>query len=150
MTLVGAPTVRDHRQALGLSSGLTQYWRRTQRPMATDVTPESVVKVLNEVGICPILMGTYGVAGWRSEPRATLDVDVLVRKRDIGKAVRALAKAFPKLVIKDLRAVTRFEDPHLRKVVIDVMKPSEKVYALAFRHTIRVGKTHEIPDLEMQ
>ncbi len=29
------------------------------------------------------------------------------------------------------------------------MKPTQNVYKLVFRHTVSVGKTHSIPDLEM-
>jgi len=117
--------------------------------MAKRVTPEAVIKVLNVAGIRPVLMGTYGLVGWRGEPRATLGVDVLVHKRDVRKAVHSLRKAFPKLIVTDTAVVTRFEDPAIGKVVIDVMKPTQPVYKLIFRHTVSAGRTHDIPDLEM-
>lgn len=117
--------------------------------MAVNVTPERVLQVLHEAGVRPVLMGMYGMVGWRSEPRATLDVDVLVRKRDIRKAVRSLAAAFPNLTVKDTPVVTRFEDPEIGKAVIDVMKPSQEVYHMVFRHTISAGAMHDIPNLEM-
>ncbi len=94
-------------------------------------------------------MGTHGLGGWRSEARATQDVDVLVRKKDIRKAVRALAAAYPDLTIADFPVVTRFIDPATQKAVIDVMKPTQDVFRLVFRHTIAVADTHEIPELEM-
>lgn len=142
-------TARRHKQGLEISSYLSQYWRRSKRPMAHAVTPEAVIQVLNSVGIRPVLMGTYGLVDWRGEPRATLDVDVLVRMKEVRKAVRNLKKAFPNLVVIDGLVVTRFKDPALKKVVIDVMKPTQSVYKLVFRNIISVGSTHDIPDLEM-
>lgn len=141
--------VRDHLQALGISSRLMEMYRRKYRPMAVEVTPEGVVGVLNRAGIRPVLMGTHGLVGYRSESRATQDVDVLVRKKDIRRAVKALQAAYPDLRIEDTPVVTHFVDPSTEKVVIDVMKPTQEVFKLVFRHTVAVGETHDIPDLEM-
>lgn len=140
---------RKHLQAMDLSSYLTQYWRRTQRPMAEMVTPERVVGALHAAGIRPVLMGSYGLAGWRSEPRATLDVDVLVRKRSVRKAIESLKTAFPDLSVTDTPVVARFIDSSINKAVIDLMKPTQAVYEMVFRHVISAGKTHDVPDLEM-
>lgn len=142
-------TVRWHLQALEISSRLTTYFRRKHRPMATQVTPERVIEVLNEVGVKPVLMGAHGLGGWRNQARSTEDVDVLVRKKDIRKAIRALQAAYPELTVTDFPVVTRFTDPATKQVVIDVMKPTQAVFRVVFRHTIPVGETHEIPNLEM-
>ncbi len=141
--------VRSHLEALATSSALTQTWRRMYRPMAAAVTPERVLEALNRAGVRPVLMGTHGLGGWRSEARATQDVDVLVRKRDVRKAVRSLSEAYPTLTVQDTLVVTRFVDPDTGKVVIDVMKPTQEIYRLVFRHTISAGATHDIPQLEM-
>jgi hypothetical protein len=141
--------VRSHLQALEISTWLTEYFRQEHEPMATEVAPRRVIEVLNEAGVRPVLMGTHGLVGWRSESRATQDVDILVRKKDIRKAVRALQAAYPQLTITDFPVVTRFTDPETQKVVLDVMKPTQPIFRIVFRHTIPVGDTHEIPNLEM-
>ena len=114
-----------------------------------DVTPERVIEVLHEVGVRSVLMGTHALNTYRSEARATQDVDVLVRRKDIRRAVRALHDAFPELTIQDAPVVTRFLDPGNGKPVVDVMKPTQTVFQVVFRHTIPIGETHDIPDLEM-
>ena len=141
--------VRSHLQGLEISSRLTAYFRENHQPMATQVTPKRVIEVLNEAGVRPVLMGAHGLSGWRHKARSTEDVDILVRKKDIRKAVHALQMAYPKLTITDFPVVTRFTDPATQQVVIDVMKPTQAVFKVVFRYTIRVGETHEIPDLEM-
>ncbi len=138
-----------HLEALRTSSMLTQWYRRMHRRHAAMVTPEGVIAALHRAGVRCVLMGTHGLGGWRSEPRATQDVDVLVTKKDLRKAVRALAQAYPGLEIEDTPVVARFIDPATGKPVIDVMKPTQAVYQLVFRHTLPVGDTHRIPDLEM-
>jgi hypothetical protein len=138
-----------HLEALHTSSQLTLLFRRMYQREAAMVTPEEVIAALHRAGVRPVLMGTHGIGGWRSEPRATQDVDVLVPKKDIRKAVRALGQAYPDLEVQDTPVVTRFIDPATGKPVIDVMKPTQSVYQVIFRHTIRVGDTHRIPDLEM-
>lgn len=117
--------------------------------MATDVTPEGVIDALSRAGVICVLMGTHAINTWRSEPRATQDVDVLVRKKDIRKAIRALREAYPALIVHEFPVVARFVDPATNKAVLDVMKPTQTVFHVVFRHTLPIAETHSIPDLEM-
>jgi hypothetical protein len=137
-----------HKVALGKSSQLTAIFRRMYKPQAAMVTPESVIRVLNKAKVKFVLMGTHGIGGWRSEPRATQDVDVLVLKSHHRKAVAAVKRVFPDLDIQDLPAVTRFVDPADGKPVIDLMKPEDELYQEVFKNPVRVGRTHFVPNLE--
>src|SRR5947199_9455287 len=118
-----ADPVRQHLQALHTSSELTLLFRRMYQPEGAMVTPEAAIAALHRAGVRCVLMGTHGLGGWRSEPRATQDVDVLVPKRDVRKAVRALRERYPDLEVSDTPAVARFIDPATGKGVLDVMKP---------------------------
>jgi hypothetical protein len=138
-----------HKVALGKSSQLTAIFRRMYKPQAPMVTPEAVIKVLNKAKVKFVLMGTHGIGGWRSEPRATQDVDVLVLKSHHRKAVAAVKRAFPNLDIQDLPAVTRFLDLADGKPVIDLMRPEDELYQEVFKNPVRVGKTHLVPNLEV-
>ncbi|MGH7192882.1 MAG: hypothetical protein ACREJM_05015, partial [Candidatus Saccharimonadales bacterium] len=79
---------------------------------------------------------------------ATRDVDVVVQKRHHTKAVRAIQAAWPQLVKKEFPVVTRFLDPANQEPVIDVMRPND-VYAESFKNCVRIGKTHDVPNLEL-
>lgn len=138
-----------HRQALRISSELTRWFRREREPDMQWVTPEGVIAALHHAKINPVLMGTHGLAGYRSEPRATQDVDVLVTKKDVQKAVRVLEEAYPYLEVYHGSVVVRLVNPATLKPMIDVMKPTSQLMRLVFRHTVRIGKTHRIPQLEM-
>src|SRR5262249_161552 len=100
-------------------------------------------------GINPVLMGTHGLVAYRSEPRATQDVDLLVTKKDVRKAVAVLEQEYPYLEVHDTAIVTRMRDPVSQKVVIDVIKPASEAMKLVFRHVVKIGRTHRIPELEM-
>src|SRR5262249_32978494 len=65
------------------------------------------------------------------------------------RTIRALREAYPDLIVSDFPVVTRFVDPTTGKGVLDVMKPTQVVYQVIFRHTLPVADTHLIPDLEM-
>jgi hypothetical protein len=119
------------------------------RPGRTMITPEKVIAVLNDAGIRFVLMGTHGIGGWRSEARATDDIDFLIQKRYHRKAIRAIQHAFPHLEVKEQKFVTRFLDPKTRIVVVDLMKPGERFHQEVFRNTVPAGRTHHVPDLEM-
>lgn len=141
--------VQQHLQALHVGSEVTRWFRKEREPNVIDVTPENVIKALHRVGINCVLMGTHGINGYRSEARASQDVDVLVTKKDIPKAMRVLEEAFPYLQLYDSQVVTRFVDPVRQKVLIDLMKPASRALQVVFRHTLQIGKTHRIPVLEM-
>jgi hypothetical protein len=141
--------VRTHHQALRTSSRLTTLFREVREPKMVEVTPERVIEALCKVGIKCVLIGTHALITYRSEARATQDVDVLVRKKEVKRAVAALRRVYPELKVSEFPVVTRFIDPETNKAVIDVMKPTQKVFSVIFGHTISVGDTHEIPDLEM-
>jgi hypothetical protein len=140
---------RQHVRALGISSELTQIYRRMYKPAAAMITPADVIRLLNRAKVKFILMGTHGISGWRDEPRATQDVDVLIRRSDHAKAVKAVQKSYPDLIVEDLPVVTRFLDPLDKKPVIDLMKPKEDLYREAFNNPVRVGRTHYVPNLEV-
>ena len=112
------------------------------------ISPSDVIPVLNEAGVRFILMGNYGITGWRGEARATEDVDILVRSRDHRKAVRAIQAAFPRLQVADFVVVTRFLDPVTAIPLIDLMKPTQPLFKVAFRQTILEGDGYLIPNLE--
>jgi hypothetical protein len=112
-------------------------------------TPKKVIRVLNKAGVNFVLMGTHALNGWRSQARATEDVDVLVAKKHHTKAIRAIHEAFPTLIMEDSLIVTRFKDPATGDPRIDLMKPLQTVYLLVFRHTFEVRGSHKVPDLEM-
>lgn len=137
-----------HGEALRISSEITRTLRRMYRPEVSMISPSDVIPVLDEAEVRFILMGNYGLTGWRDEPRATQDVDILVRKRDHQKAVRAIHTAFPLLQVVDLAVVTRFVDQATTIPLIDLMKPNQPLFKVAFRQTILVEEGYRIPNLE--
>ncbi len=151
MTQASAATelVREHLLAMRIGSEVTRWFRKDRAPHVLDVTPERVIAVLHGVGIKPVLMGTHGINVYRDEARATQDVDVLVTKKNVRRAIRALEAAFPYLEILENSAVARFLDPVTQKVVLDVIKPSSQAMQVVFRNTIAIADTHRIPTLEM-
>jgi hypothetical protein len=146
---LAAQSARRHARALGISSELTQIYRRMYKPAAAMITPADVIRVLNRAKVKFILMGAHGIGGWRTEPRSSQDVDVLIRKSDHKKAIGTVRKAYPDLIVEDLPAVTRFLDPLDRRPVIDLMKPEEDLYREAFKNPVRVGRSHFVPNLEI-
>ena len=139
---------RRHGEALRVSSEIGRTLRKMYRPEVIVISPADVIAVLNEAGVRFVLMGNYGITGWRDEQRATEDVDVLVRTRDQRKAVRAIQEAFPRLRVEDSVAITRFLDPVTAIPQIDLMKPNQPLFKVAFRQTVLVEEGYRIPNLE--
>lgn len=118
------------------------------RPGVIVIDPRVVVSVLKKAHVSFVLMGTHGTASYRGGTRSTEDVDVLVAKRDHRKAVVAIQKKFPELIVEDGVVVTRFREPMLNEPRIDLMKPQQEVFRMVFRQTVDAGGVR-IPNLEM-
>jgi len=116
------------------------------------IAPIEVIRVLNKAKISFVLVGAYGLAGWKDEARGTEDVDVVVAAKHLKKAVKTLLEAFPHLEPVDLPVVVRLRERATQDVVIDVMKPLQQPYIEVFKHTHTVtseGQTYRVPSLEM-
>lgn len=142
-------TAAHHAQAMRRSIALTQTYYRMYRPGRTMITPEEIIAILKGAKVKFVVMGLHGIGGWRSEPRATDDVDFLVQKRDHRKAVEAIKEAYPHLEVLDQSVVMRFVDPERKAVVIDLIKPYEPFLQAVFKNSVPAGRSHQIPDLEM-
>ena len=128
---------------------ITGWFYEMQRPMAIQIKPVDVIRLMNKAKVKFVLMGAHGIAGWLEEPRSTQDVDILVHHSHHRKALQVIRKAYPHLTEQDLPAVTRFTDPEIGKVVIDVLKPVEALNKEALKTAVPAGRTHRVPSLEM-
>jgi hypothetical protein len=134
-----------HNRALAKSSTLTGF------QVLDAIPPAEVVAALNHHHISFVLVGAYGLAGWRNQARATEDVDIVVAAKHHKKATRELLAAFPHLDADDQEVVTRLRDKETHDVAVDLMKPIG-VYRAAFKHTITIqvgDQLCRIPTLEM-
>ncbi len=116
------------------------------------ISLQQVLAALNAAGVEFVLAGAHSIGGWTKQPRATVDVDVVIAPRSHRKAIRAIQVAFPHLTTRDLDLVTRFAEPETKDVVIDLMKPKDRLIRTVFDNSIKivlVGQPTRIPDLEM-
>src|SRR5687768_5160766 len=93
---------------------------RLAKMQGRPIGPEDVARVLREAGVEYVLVGAHAANGYTGRPRATLDVDVVVKHPK--KAADAIAAAFPHLQAQDTPVVTRFKDQDHE--AIDLMKPA--------------------------
>ena len=84
------------------------------------IGPEDVARVLRLAGVAYVLVGAHAANGYTGRPRATVDVDVVVRHPK--RAAAAIAAAFPHLTMQDTPVVIRFKDQ--THEAIDLMKAS--------------------------
>lgn len=113
------------------------------------IAPEELIELFKRNKVRFVLMGTYGINGYRDESRATQDVDLLIESKDHERAVQTIQENYPTLKMVDHAVVTRFNDPTTKKSVIDLMKPANATLSAVFENSVKVGRSHRIPDLEM-
>ncbi len=131
---------------------LTKTALLSKYQMPTVIPVADVIRLLNKAKISFVLVGAYGLAGWRKESRATEDVDVVVAAKQLKKAVQVLVAAYPNLEPVDLPVVIRLKDRETEDVLVDVMKPVQQPYREVFKHTEQKtieGESYRVPTLEM-
>lgn len=112
------------------------------------IGPDDVARVLRAAGVEYVVVGAHAANGYTGRPRATVDVDVVVK--DPRKAANAITAAFPKLTMQDTPVVTRFKDEEHE--AIDLMKPGGSPLwsrLLSETRDVRIGsESVRIPSLE--
>lgn len=137
----------NHTAALETTRTLCRSFARMYPEAGLMVDPLDVVETLNRAGVRFVLMGAHGIGGWMHQARATRDVDVVVRKSDHKKAVKAIGQRFPDLVIDDQVVATRFLDSASGEPVVDLMRPVN-LYQHVFNNAVPAGG-HDVPNVEM-
>jgi hypothetical protein len=138
--------LRGHINCLESSTALSSYY------IPYFKAPLDIIRILNEIGVRFVLIGTHALGGWMNKPRATHDVDLLMAARGHKKAVGALLKAFPDLEAEDTKDKTQLLHSDTRAVLIDVFKPNRPLFreALKQSHTVLAGDLeYRIPSVEM-
>jgi hypothetical protein len=116
------------------------------------ISPIAIAKILNSHGLPFVLIGSYGIAGWLRKPRATQDVDLIVRTVHRKKAVTALLAAFRHLVSMEDEFFIRLRSRKYRHVAIDLLKTIEPLYKVVFRFAteVSIGRHRiRLPTLEL-
>lgn len=111
---------------------------------------KDVIAVLQAARVDFVLIGAHGIAGWLRQARGTQDVDVVIKPAQKGRAIKAVAAAFPKLVKKEVFfGLTRFVDPRTDEPVIDLIHQRDHHFPLFFQNFALVKDSYKVPDLEM-
>src|ERR1700683_4688631 len=114
-----------HHEAVQESADITRtQWELMNKPESAKIDIHAIIRTLPAKKIRFVLTGAHAIGGWTGRPRATKDVDILVKGgRNQARAVKALRELYPQLEVHDSFGVTSFFVPGERESVIDVTYP---------------------------
>jgi hypothetical protein len=143
----------SHRDAVRESAYLSAQWYEMwggSKTILIDV--RQIIQTLNDKRIPFVLTGAQAIGGWTGRPRATKDVDILVKPgRNLTRAVNAIKKLYPHLEVRAFVGVSGFFVPGEKQSVIDVTYPHRPDLAETLAHPVWVedrGLRYRIPSLE--
>jgi hypothetical protein len=123
-----------------------------RKPEPAKIELREILRTLTDKKVPFVLTGAHALGGWTGRPRATHDVDVLVKGgRNHARAVKALRELYPHLEVHTFFGVTGFFVPGERESVIDVTYPHRDDIAETLAHAIWIedkGLRYRIPSLE--
>jgi hypothetical protein len=142
-----------HHQAVFQSALITQWqWGLMGKSKNRKISLRQILITLTDKKIPFVLTGAHAIGGWTGQPRATADVDVLVKPgRNHARAVKALQELYPHLEVQTFHGIAAFFLPGEKRSVIDVSMPirPDNVETLATAIWIRKhGLRYRIPTLE--
>jgi hypothetical protein len=143
----------SHRDAVRESAYLSVLWHNMWgRKTTIPVDVRKLLQTLNEKKIPFVLTGAQAIGGWTGRPRATKDVDILVKPgRNLTRAVNAIKALYPHLEVRVFAGVFGFFEPGDKESVIDVTYPHRPDLAETLAHPVWVedrGLRYRIPSLE--
>jgi hypothetical protein len=116
------------------------------------VSPFEVVRILNRERIRFVLIGSFGLCGWRKESLAAGYAEALVGGTVWKKAVAALADVLPKLWARESQESVELRHPATGRTAVKVVKPIRQPYCEVIRNAecIRGNSgSYRFPNLEM-
>lgn len=142
-----------HAWAVQLSAEITAtQWQLMKRKQAAKVHLRQILRALTEKKIPFVLTGAHALGGWTGDPRATHDVDILVKKgRNQARAVKAIAELYPWLEVRTFSGIVAFFVPGEKRSVIDVTIPRRADTEVTLASSLWIekrGLRYRIPALE--
>jgi hypothetical protein len=143
----------SHGDAVRESDYLSVQWQNMWgRSNTIPVDLRKILQTLNEKKIAFVLTGAQAIGGWTGRPRATKDIDILVKGgRPLTRAVNAIKGPYPELEVRVFAGVSAFFVPGEKDSVIDVTYPHRPDLAETLAHPVWVedrGLRYRIPALE--
>jgi len=142
----------SHADAVRECAELSEQYREMWCDMSIRVSLRKILHTLRTNKVPFVLTGAHGISSWTGRPRATKDVDILVKAgRNYARAVSALQKLYPQLQARRFAGITAFYVPGETESVIDVTYPHRPDNEATLRTAIWIKKdaeTYRIPTLE--
>jgi hypothetical protein len=143
----------NHHDAVQESADITRtQWRLMGKPESAKIDVNKIIRTLTAKKIRFVLTGAHAIGGWTGRPRATKDVDILVKGGEThGRAVRAIRKLYPHLEVRDFTGVTSFFLSGEKESVIDVTYPHRADIEDTLANPVWIkekGLKYRIPALE--
>jgi hypothetical protein len=146
----------DHNDAVQESACLEKQYRSlwSTKVEQSPVDLNEVLRTLIDKKVPFVLTGAHGIGGWTGRPRATRDVDILVKGgRNHGRAVSALKELYPQLEVRNVHGIMAFFIPGEKHSVIDITYPHRADLQETLSNPVWVedkvrGLRYRIPSLE--
>jgi hypothetical protein len=142
--------VHDHAdRLLRQSRAKPSHFIHETASMSDSPLPSDVARLLNGAGVDFVIIGAHAIAVFTRQPRATMDVDVIVD--DVPKAVAALRAIKSRTRIVDLGdSIGKRIATARGRELVDVLLASGGVRGVIFKHRTRItldGQRASIPTL---
>lgn len=113
---------------------------------------DKIMRALHKKKVPFVLTGAHGIGGWTGRPRATHDVDIIVRAgRNHARAVKAIKEIYPELEVVKAGWLTAFFVPGEKQSVIGVTFPHRADQEVTLLTGVWVegrGLKYRVPTLE--
>lgn len=130
----------------------TRYRKMSDQMSKVIIELDAILAALTAKKIPFVLTGAHGISGWTGRPRATHDVDILVKSgRNHARAVKVIRDLYPQLEERRFTGLTAFFPPGEKDSVIEIAHPQRRDNAETLATGIWIEERnlrYRIPTLE--
>jgi hypothetical protein len=143
----------SHSEGVQECAYLSAQYRKMWSKMASFLIDlDQILQALTAKKVPFVLTGAHGISSWTGRPRATHDVDILVKGgRNYARAVSVIKALYPDLESRRFAGLTAFFRPGEKESLIEVIYPHRPDNAETLRTAIWVeerSQKYRIPSLE--
>lgn len=110
------------------------------------ITSTSIMRLLRDNKVPFMVIGAHAMGSMTEEPRATQDVDIVVRQQDYDEVMNLIIKFAKTLGLRVMATGNRIKDKN-GNVLVDILTDRHRIYKVALQDAMARGGVYPSPEM---
>ncbi len=132
-------------------NNLINSYELSKQSISNVINPLEIIELFEKLNLQYVLVGGHMLAYYTDNPRATVDVDFIIAKKDFNEAVNLINNDYPNLILNDKNHHITFDDRNdnsKNAERIDLIKDEFPLFKMVLKTIQNTKEDIKIPVLE--